>query len=1105
MRRQAVVRTFIAGGMAVTLLLGAATMALAQQTGTITGTARDAQTQRPISGLHIAVRGTNISTLSRDNGTYLLQNVPVGTQVVEGRVIGYATTTWEVTLAPGETVRLDLALTSEAIALGELIVTGTIRETPRAKLPFTVAQVRGEDLPVPAPNVGSILQAKVPGVTVVQGSGRPGAPPAILLRGPTSISGSGRDQGPLFIVDGVILGGSVADIDALDIDDVEIIKGAAAASMYGSRAAAGVISIRTRRGRDMADGGIRYTLRSSMGSSDIEGRFPLLQSHFWELTPDGTRFIDGSGARNGLPCDFRGSPGWVPSEQCSANPRLAGQTAAGGSRNEWNTFATNPWPRGTFDHVSDFFDGGNYTEQYVSAAGRHGNTNFLVSFSRNDNDGIILGQDGQIRNNFRLNVDQAVRPDIMVNASAFYSRSTQQGFGESQGNAIFGLTRMMAGVDLRSCEPGTPAGTDCIRNPESLLLNVNPTNLESDNPLYNVLVGTNDLTRGRFLASTGIRYSPLHWFDLAGDVSYDRLDQEQFASLPKGFRTIGANPAVNDGTLTMNDWRQEALNASVTASARFDLAPRIVNRTQLRYLVEQEDNTFNSTGGNTFAASEVPHFGNIDQETLSATSSESTIRSDGFFIITNFDLFDRYGIDLLIRNDGSSLFGSEERRQWYDRIAGYWRIAQEPWFNVGAIDELKVHLSRGTAGGRPNFSAQYETYSVAAGRIAPVSLGNRNLKPEHSTEIEAGIEAALAGGRITTSLVYANTQTENQILTVPLPAFMGFASQVQNVGTLESNTWEATLGATLVRTRDFSWSARLLYDRTSATITHLNRPEFRFGVAGQNMGAVFFAREGERYGTFYGPTPARSCADLPTGLSCDGFVVNNDGYLVWAPNGLGENNWGGSSGFASAIGAPIRWGTPFAGMCTDRVSGERTNDCPVGNSIPDYSISLSNTVNFRGFSVYGLIDAVQGFDVYNQPLQWALFRRNIAMMDQRDVPEAERKPIGYYDALYGGLGGLTPNGEFVEDASFVKLRELTVRYSVPAGVLERLGPLGVGGVQSLSLNVSGRNLKTWSDYRGYDPEVGRGGGDVGSGAIARVDGYNYPVFRTWTFGVDLSF
>jgi hypothetical protein len=308
-----------------------------------------------------------------------------------------------------------------------------------------------------------------------------------------------------------------------------------------------------------------------------------------------------------------------------------------------------------------------------------------------------------------------------------------------------------------------------------------------------------------------------------------------------------------------------------------------------------------------------------------------------------------------------------------------------------------------------------------------------------------------------------------------------------------------------METPDFRWSARVLYDQTRSVITELNRPDFRFGVGGQNMGNVFLAREGERMGTFYGPIPARSCADLPDGMSCDGFVNDDNGYLVWVGVGgsLSDNNWGTSSGLIDGRGAGINWGTPLAGECTDRASGDRTNFCQIGNTMPDYSVSFSTNLDWRGLSVYGLFEAVQGFDVWNQPLSWALFRRNIAMMDQTGVPEAQQKPIGYYDALYGGLGGLVPNGEFVEDGSFLKFRELSLRYRLTADQLSNVP--GLSGFGGMAFSVSGRNLKTWSDYRGYDPEVGRAGGSVGSAAIARVDGFNYPNFRTWTFGVEVNF
>jgi hypothetical protein len=175
----------------------------------------------------------------------------------------------------------------------------------------------------------------------------------------------------------------------------------------------------------------------------------------------------------------------------------------------------------------------------------------------------------------------------------------------------------------------------------------------------------------------------------------------------------------------------------------------------------------------------------------------------------------------------------------------------------------------------------------------------------------------------------------------------------------------------------------------------------------------------------------------------------------------------------------------------------------VGNTLPDYTVSLSTNMEWRGLSFYGLIDAVQGFDVWNQPLSWGLFRDNVGIMDQTGVPEAEQKPIGYWRALYGGLSGLVANGEFVEDASFVKLRELSIRYRLTGDQLQ--GVPGLGGFAGIAFSVSGRNLKTWTDYRGYDPEVGRAGGDTGSAALARVDGFNYPNFRTFSFGIELNF
>jgi TonB-linked SusC/RagA family outer membrane protein len=1083
----------------LTLALGALLFAtpLVAQTGTVTGTARDGLTGAPVFAAQVMVEGTSIQTLTRADGRYSLTRVPAGQQTIRVRVLGYEETTQTVMVAADETVTLDFQLESRAVALSGIVVTGTIGATEQAKLPFTVNQLRGEDLPVTQPNFATAIRGKVAGATVVQGSGRPGAAPSVLLRGATSINAQGRDQEPLYIVDGVILGSSVVDIDALDIENIEIVKGAAAASLYGSRAANGVVVISTQRGSAFDDGTVRYTARSSFGISDIEGEFPLLRNHFWRMNEAGTSFVRADDSE----CTFRGTPGWDPDNECPGTMPLAGQRAGefgGASPSQWNTFATNAWPGGTFDHVDQFFDGGRFMENYISASGRQGATNFHVSFSQTDDEGPMLGQEGFQRRNFRLNLDQVIRPDIHVSASAFYSNSAQQGFPEGSGNPLFDLTRMMAGVDLRACEPGAGSGS-CLDDPDQLLLNVNPTNAESPNPLYPLLVRETETERSRILASGNVQYSPRTWFDIDGDVSYDRLDIETVDHRPVGFRTLSPSN-FNVGTLSIANTSREALNASVTASFSYDLTDRIRNRTRVRYSYERQDIEGNSAGGYEFGVAEVPTLGNLNQDNVTAASSMQSVIADGYFFITNFDIADRYIIDGLIRNDGSSLFGADERRHWYGRIAGAWRMAQESWFQVDGIDEFKLRYSVGSAGGRPSFTAQYETFSVAGGVITPISLGNRDLKPEHSVEHEVGIDMGFAQ-RFDASLTYARTETENQILAVPLPAFTGFSSRVMNVGTLESNTWEASLGASLVQTPELSWSARLLYDQTRSTITQLDVAQFRYGVPGQNMTNVFVAREGERIGTFYGPIAARSCDHLPEGFvsGCDEFVVDQNGYLVWVGSGgsLSDNAWGTQSPDF------LNWGTPFAGHCADDRTGAGRNFCPVGNTMPDYTVSLSSNLDWRGFSLYGLIEAVQGFDVYNQPLQWSVFRDNVSLFDQSGIPENEQKPIGYWRALYGGLGGLIPNSEFVEDGSFMKLRELSLRYRFNAEQLS--GVPGLGGFSGLALSVSGRNLMTWSDYRGYDPEVGRAGGATGSAALARVDGYNYPNFRTWTFGAEVNF
>jgi len=1047
----------------------------AAQTGSVTGTILDASTGQPLDAVQVSLEAvgsgeTRFGGLTQASGRFLIINVPVGQYVLRAELLGFSEQTQVVDITAGQTTVVDMRLEPEAISLSEIVVTGVAGATQRTKLPFDVAQVRIADLPVPQMNAAQSIQGKVAGVQVVQGSGRPGAAPSILLRGVTSLDASGRNQEPLYIVDGVILGSSMVDLDALDIETVEVVKGAAAASLYGSRAANGVIQIRTKRGAQMADDQVRYSFRSEYGASQLREAPELLltEVHEYALTPDGSQFVD----VDGTGCD------WL---SCSS-PQLDGSGA-------WDTYQVNAWPGQTYNQVERFFTGGNLMQNSFTVEGRSGRTNFHVSASNLQQEGILRYEPGFTRNNFRINVDQAVVDNLTVQSSVFYSRSKQ---GTSEGN-LFDLTRMPAGVDLLGEDPNDPG---------ELVLNVNPTDAESPNPIYVLQEREAWQYRSRFLGSATARFSPNEWFKLDANVSFDRSDRNSETFYPKGYRTTTPSTTLNDGYLYKFDAVEEALNSSITASGRFNLTDDIRNNTQVRYLYEQQDYEWFDTEGYEFAVADVPVFENVNQENVNNGSYVRKIIADGYFLITNFDMYDKYVVDALIRNDGSSLFGEDERRQWYYRLGGAWRMGQEDWFDVGMIDEFKFRYSLGTAGGRPNFAAQYETYSVGGGRITPVTLGNKDLKPEFSTEHEAGVDISLFNYKAILALTYAQSTTEDQILPVPQPAFTGYSTQWRNAGTIESKTYEATLDLRLFERPEMTWSAKLLFDATKSEITELNVPAFTYGVGGQGLGNVFYAREGEEVGTFYGVQAATSCSHLPADMSCSEFAVNDDGFLVWVgPGGSFSNPQWGASGPAVG-GKTLTWGTPFGGYCVDQSTGEETLFCDIGNTIPDYNIGLSTTFNWKGLNVYALLNHSAGFDVYNQPLQWGTFKRFTGIYDQTNVPEGQRKPIGYYDAWYA-VSGLAPSSVFVEDASYTKLREVSLSYRVSP---QQLGNLpGLNAFSSIGLSLTGRNLLTWTDYRGYDPEIGQGGGDTGSAAIARVDGYQYPNFRTYSASIEFIF
>jgi TonB-linked SusC/RagA family outer membrane protein len=1025
----------------LTLLVGVGTLwaaqAQAQQvagTGAVTGVVTNAETGEPLSGVQVVLEGRRLGAVTGQNGRYMITGVPAGTYAVVAQMIGRSIERQEaVRVAADATVAVNFQMRSHALSVEGVVVTGVVDPVAGVKLPFTVGRVTAEQMPVPqVTSPVAALQGRVAGVSVVRGSGQPGSGVSIELRTRT---GSVIPTNPLIVVDGVILGANSVDIESLDIESLEVVKGAAAASLYGSRASAGVIQIRTRRGSDVELNRTRITARTEHGVNQLARRVPLTNSHIWQVNAQG-QFIDANGN--------------VTTDRASRVPQAI-------------AYMDQPWGIPTYDQLGQFFDAGGFATTNATISQNLGTTNWMASLGNYQEKGVILTNDGLTRNSFRLNLDHRLRDNLSIGVSGYHMRSNRD---DLSGSPFWDLLMLPPDVDLLK----RGADGNLIHQPDSTLA--------MENPIWRQTSRDNQSSRMRTLANVNARFQPIHGLTFESDLSYDRSDRSQQQYVPKG------TPAVNnldglDGSLRYDEAITDQLNASIGATYMRNFAG-LTARTTVRGSIEREHDEWFWAQGADFNFRDVPRIG--ASRTITANSGVEEVKANGFFVNTGLDYLGRYIGDVLIRRDGSSLFGVDARWNTYYRVSAGWRMAEESWWPFQDITEFKINASQGTAGGRPYFSHRFETVSVASsGAITRDNLGNRFLRPEHTTEREYGLTAILRN-RYSLQLTHAFQTTEGQLVQIPQPAVSGFFAQWQNSGTVEGRTWEATLEAQLYQSRNLSWSANIIADRNRGRITEWNRPCYQSGVT--------YRCGGETLGLYYGRKFATSMDELPARWAsyADQFQINDEGYVVWV--GAGSNpqaaNWGTS---ASLGGRGVLWGHP---VLVENEDGQFAQ-VKIGDRNPDFKVGLGNNVRWRGVSLYGLVDMQVGGQVYNATRQRLYQHDRHANLDQAGKAPEAKKPIQYYHTLYNANN---VNSHFVEDGGYIKLRELSARYTLGQNALGTVG-LGRLGTERLSLGVIGRNLLTITNFTGFDPEVGN--------TTLQVDDFGYPNFRTLTAFVEIQF
>jgi TonB-linked SusC/RagA family outer membrane protein len=1058
----------------------------AQETGTVRGTVTGTPGSQPLPAAQVYIPQLQLGAVTSGNGTFELRNVPVGEHQVTAELLGRQSETRTVAVQAGETVTVNFSLASRAIDIGGVVVTGVAGATPERELAFTVEQLQVNQAQLAsAVNVGSLLQGRMAGTRVIQGTGQPGDEPSIQLRGPTSIM---QSQEPLLIIDGVISRGSLADIDPNDIESMEVVRGAAAASLYGSRAQAGVIEVRTRRGAGVESGGTEFTLRTSYLWNDIEYLMRMSLSHEYRMNESGTALLN----RNGQEIDLFNRYQQIGSGNYALNDFMGGNEPR-------RTFQDQTIPAAMFggSPFEQIMRAGNAQSTYVSASGNEGSTHYRVSARYQRDNGTLLLHDGSSARNVRLNLDQEIGNQFRLSVSSYLADREQDVIFQQETGGLSFLTDVVGDEPM---DPTSAPSRGIFRLIDEMRASTDFWARDADgdfevigdlisrnlNPLY--VLSKQDWTRRtqRVMGAVDARYSPTSSITLEGNFSYDRSNMEETNHTPSPWKRAFPNPPLQ-GAMFQLDERREEMNYSLTGSYARTIGD-LVTRTRVRWLAEDARRVTGTAGGQNFSAVGVPRLGLLTSG-LYIDSNEQTIRSEGLFAITALTYKSRYIGDVLVRRDGSSLFGAEERWQNYYRVASAWRMTEESWWPIEALTEFKPRFSVGTAGGRPGFSYQYQTYAVDRGRIVPLVLGNDQLRPERARELEYGLDVIFRD-RFRLQANYIDSEVSDQLLLVPQSAALGFQAQWRNAGTVSSKTWEVSMETAFVERPDLVWTGRLNLDRTRQVITELNVPPFEM----RDMRARMLVREGEELGAFYGVAWARDCAaDLPAGTDCSHFQVNDEGILVFVGQGndyrqgVSRQLWGT---IGTVGGSTYEWGMPIRSIRGDGFT-------KLGSAQPDLNVSFLQDIQWRNFGFSFLMDAEFGSQIYNQTMQWGS-RSATGAIDQRGKPEELKKPLYYY-----GAGGFylanARNDRFVEDGDFIKLRELSVRYTVGRASLPSL--LQSAGIERATINVVGRNLLTWTDYLGHDPEVGKGTFG-GSAAIGRIDEYFYPNFRQ--FGLDFE-
>jgi TonB-linked SusC/RagA family outer membrane protein len=1007
---------------------------------TLTGIVVDSKTQTPLIGALVRIKGTTNQVLTDTKGKFFFKTGQKLPYTIEAAYIGYKKQELEASTSP-----LTISLVENESQLNEVIVVGYGTQR-KSDLTGAVASVGKTLLAQPAASFDNLLQGSVPGISVTQSSGAPGATATIRVRGGNSIS---FGNAPLYVIDGFIIynnndnvntGASngvgvnaLSTINPSDIESIEILKDASATAIYGSRGANGVVVISTKRGKRGRD---EVSYSTYIGQQQVRKKLNLLNGSQW----------------GALINDINQSTGSPKTYSDSA-------LAALGTGTDWQSAALRKAALQNHE---------------LSVSGGDDKSRYLISGNYFNQDGIVIIT-GFKRYSARINYERNIGDKLKVTTNIFGSQSIED---KLYGNAYNSLNfQNTAFANLLQVSPVVP-----IRNADGTYNTTSPYSSIPTNPIQDFESTINRTYIRRILGNASAEYRILKDLTLKVTGGADLLNTKQnyyspsYAGSPGGSSTgystqgyasvgsIAASTWINENTLTWDHSFHDTHFLNLLAG----------------YTTQHQEDQSAVASAQKFP-NDLTKFNNLNYAGTAVLSTSDAHESslNSYLARASYSYQHKYNVTISLRADGSSKLGKNNRWGYFPSIGLSWNAGREEFFRPasGIINDLKFRVSAGRTGNSevPPYSSlaalapsNYYFNGTLVTGIAPTQIANPDLKWETTTQYNAGIDAGFFSNRITVTFDAYYKKTTDLLLNVPFPLYTGYASVLQNVGSVANKGIEASISADNIKNSAFTWKTTAVFAVNRNKILSLGAgTDYYFPLAPTGYVSPVIVKVGLPVGSFWGYNT--------NGLLTAADVAKGVPYLTGVSQQEGDTKYVDTNGDGSIT---------------------TTDKHYLGSAQPKFTFGLSNTLTYQGFDLSFFFQGSYGNKLFNflqQKLEIPTLSLNnsATLLDRYSASNPNGKVAKATNAPVAQV-----TDRYVEDGSYVKLKTLSLGYAIPRDVIRKLH------ITNLRVYVSAQNIWTWTKYTGMDPEVNFYDND---NTKQGIDYGAYPGTKGFLAGLSLTF